>query len=282
MVLEFGFHFHIPQDDFEWDQITKVVDDHGFKWIEFEAIEKPNRQIVSRIQKLRDHYDCKIVLHASYLGINLASSNPLVRKASVKAILKEVKVAKQIEVAMIVVHGGDSGWFDILPSDHPEYLSVHKNHIMKRKQSIESLIISLDEIGNYTQTIDPNLRVAVENLYCPWELLSSPEEIEMVLNAVNSAIGFCLDFGHAQISGFSLAKIYYTVSKKLMLLHLHENDLKFDLHLPFSTLRFEWIDVLKQINSFKEKVIPAIIELPNQPMEKVVSSYQTLLSLVES
>lgn len=278
MVLKFGFHLPRANLSWEWESILS----HGFQWIEVEAPIQSNIRLISLTKKIRDQYGFRLAVHANYLGLNLSSCHPLVRKASVKAVIKDLKFAQFVGADFLILHGGDTGWYDILPPSHSEFSATQKTHQTVRSWAIDSLVTSLKELINYKETHDYSVELLIENLYCPWELLSSPQEIREVITFVDSStIGVCLDFGHAQISCFGISEYHKTLDKEIRVLHLHENDLQFDIHLPISTIRSTWVETLSKLHKQKN-VIPAIIELPDQSWDKVLSSYQTLEAFINT
>lgn len=280
MVLELGFH--LPHTNLSWGQGREQTLSQCFQWIEVKAPVEHNKRLISSIEKIRDQYECRLTVHANYLGLNLASSHPLVRKASVKAIISDLKFAQSVGAEFLIIHGGDTGWFDILPPSHAEFLATQKTHQIIRYRALASLVTSLKELIEYKERHSYPVEFLIENLYCPWELLNSPQEIQEVLGLINSsAVGVCLDLGHAQISPYAIAEYHRILDGDIRALHLHENDLHFDIHLPINTIRSTWIGVLKELHQM-ERVIPAIIELPDQPWDQVLTSYQTLAPIIQT
>lgn len=278
MVLELGFD--LPHTNLSWAQRMESALSKCFRWIEVKAPAEPNKRLASSITKTCTQYGLRLMVHANYLGINLASSHPLVRKASVKAIINDLKFAQFVGAEFLILHGGDTGWFDILPPSHAEFSAIQKTHQMLRSKAIASLVTSLKELIDYKETHNYSVKFLIENLYCPWELLNTPLEIQEVVGFVNSStVGVCLDFGHAQISAHAISEYCQTLLADVRALHLHENDLGFDIHMPIDTVRSTWVGVLEKLHQL-ERVIPAIIELPNQPWDKVLLSFQTLDTLI--
>jgi sugar phosphate isomerase/epimerase len=79
---------------------------------------------------------------------------------------------------------------------------------------------------------DAGVRIAVENMpFSVFTLCNSGPEIKEVLDAVGmpGSLGFCLDLGHANITGETGSLL--GLADRLFNVHLHDNDGRRDQHL---------------------------------------------------
>lgn len=93
---------------------------------------------------------------------------------------------------------------------------------------------------------DHGVKIATENMF-NWDVktdesvfaaCATPDSFCAHLNAVNDeAFVACLDIGHAEMrgTGTSAVEMIHALGDKLQALHIHDNDMRFDLHqIPFS------------------------------------------------
>jgi sugar phosphate isomerase/epimerase len=146
--------------------------------------------------------------------LTLASTDSATREKAMAETERALQIARRIPFSVLVAHLG-------LPrSQRP---SADDNSRESSRRSIEELHRLAEPLG---------VRVALEVI--PNEL-SRPASLVHFIEEVldTSAVGICLDFGHAHMDG-DLADAIETVSEHLMTTHVHDNRGRTDDHLvPF-------------------------------------------------
>jgi Sugar phosphate isomerases/epimerases len=172
----------------------------GFSWVEIRAPEAPDAEWEERLREWhRDGW--AFAVHARFFGINLSSPNPRVRKAAVEVALEDLAFAGRIGAQRLNLHAGDVNWYDVPPPDHPAYgwMMEALNHL--RERHLAAAAQSVAEIAQAAQR--QGIEIVVENLYKPWDLLCTPQEVREFLAGADRWVGFTLDTGHARVAGWS-------------------------------------------------------------------------------
>lgn len=128
---------------------------------------------------------------------------------------------------------------------------------------------------------DCGVKIGVENMwnrkdgdeYASPAACSSPTDFMKHLSLLDEeTFGACLDIGHAEMrgTGATAVSMIETLDKRLIALHLHDNDLVRDLHMmPFSySINFEEIIIaLKKIGYVGDVTLEADSVAPRLPIE---------------
>lgn len=92
------------------------------------------------------------------------------------------------------------------------------------------------------------VKICLENIFTHQGLriiegrLSNPDDACALVDLLNEEsggeyFGFCLDVGHANLTGNKIGEFVKSLGKRLTILHIHDNDGKEDLHMiPYSYL----------------------------------------------
>lgn len=132
-----------------------------------------------------------------------------------------------------------------------------------------------------------NVCVAVENLF-DWDggvipVMCDPKEHQSFVESINSKwITACVDVGHSAVAGYAPEYVIENMSPKVLkALHIHDNDLKEDLHtLPYLA-KLDWekitaaiknskyegdltLEILEFLRNFDDKVLPYALKLAEQ------------------
>ncbi len=152
--------------------------------------------------------DLKFQIHAPFNDINPASMNENMRKASIREIVKSIKMADLLDIDVVTMHPG------ILSPTGRYWDHVHN-----------ACIESLKEIQIHAEDMDVTL--ALENMpYLDMTMGRTPDEMRKILDS--TGLKFCLDLGHAHTS----EKIMGFLEIEPVNIHIHDNYGGKDLHLP--------------------------------------------------
>lgn len=200
----------------------------GFSWMELRAPDQPDPVWEARLRKWQEQYGWSFAVHTRFFGINLSSPNPRVRRAAVEVAQEDLQFAARVGARRVNLHAGDVNWYDVPPPDHPAHERMVGELSRLRAQHLRAAVSSMMEIGEEAQRL--SIEVMVENLYKPWELLRTPDEVREFLEQLESSIGFTLDTGHALLAGWAPEVFLQALNGRVRHLHLHWNDGAFDIH----------------------------------------------------
>lgn len=225
-MLTFGLKGPDPGIPFEeWSAILREA---GFSWMEIRAPEVLDPDWEERLRAWRERDGWSYSVHARFFGVNLSSPNPRVRRAAVEVALEDLAFAARIGARRLNLHAGDVNWYDVPPPGHPAHARMMEALNRLREQHQAAATRSIAEIAQAARP--QGVEVVVENLYKPWELLCSPEEVAIFLGRLEGPVGFTLDIGHAALAGRPPVAFLRALDGWVRHLHLHWNDGAFDTH----------------------------------------------------
>ncbi|MFN3928150.1 MAG: sugar phosphate isomerase/epimerase family protein [Thermoflexus sp.] len=200
----------------------------GFSWIELRAPDCPDPAWEARLRGWRERDGWSFAVHARFFGVNLSSPNPRVRQAAIEVAQEDLQFAARIGARRVNLHAGDVNWYDVPPPDHPahEWMTQELNKL--RVQHLGAAASSIKEISEVAREL--RIEIAVENLYKPWELLRTPDEVREFFEQLELSIGFTLDIGHALLAGWPPEAFLQALNDRVRHVHLHWNDGAFDIH----------------------------------------------------
>lgn len=200
-------------------------------------------------------YAKEVRAYADSLGIICNQSHaPLAHDNGDKAhdentfnqIVKSLEIASILGAKIAVVH----------PKQHLPY-GVGNNAQILKELNIEfyrSLLPYCEKYG---------IKVAVENM---WQLdpeeekyvvdstCSRPEEFCEYVDAIGSEwVVACLDLGHSPIVGQDVPNMIKALGPRLQALHVHDNDLIGDLHLPPYSGKMDFDAICKALKEINYK-----------------------------
>jgi len=106
---------------------------------------------------------------------------------------------------------------------------------------------SLDSLRRILEKSPATVRLALENLP-PGYLCSEADELEEYRLALDDErVGFCLDTGHANMSGQLAALTDAAHGRHLLNLHVHDNDGAHDAHLPPGQGNVRWPELAARL-----------------------------------
>jgi len=134
---------------------------------------------------------------------------------------------------------------------------IHPGVNMGQNPDVPALVSrSVESIRHLAKTATANgVRVAVESLP-PAYLGGQIEQLREIVDGVGSdAVGVCLDTGHAHLGG-DVAEWIRALGRRIIAIHLHDNDGTGDQHLPPGEGSIDWAsvgDALREIG-FSEPI----------------------------
>lgn len=237
----FGFMVHEEPVEHYFEYSSQ----HGFNHLEIDLIQNHSQEKtftekrINNIKKAKQKHNLNISLHIPYTK-NFAEKISFFRKANIRYFKKVALLAKKLDAVHITVHLGNfpraSLWADL------------------RTIYLDRVITSLKDLVSIAE--NHNFKVAIENIIpLPFEsgyffLGDNINDFEFIFSKLDSkALGFCLDFGHANLNEGVLEYIN-RFGSKLLAVHYHDNNGEKDEHLQVGQGTIPWqntIDYLKQI-----------------------------------
>jgi sugar phosphate isomerase/epimerase len=253
MSISYGFSVQ----DRDIEKLRKIIP-CGFNWIEIPG-EFSDPEFEEDLIKIGDEFGVNFSVHGRFVGgINPSAMYDSIRSASIQILKKDLEFARRIKAKKFVMHGGNIGWFDFLPQNYPSYAGYEKVSTYLREKHLQSLSVSVKELLEFVQN---DIKLTVENMYFPWELLIDPQEIKEFANNFtgNISFGITLDFGHAKVRGHTPKEFIELLGDKIYHIHLHDNGGIYDEHMPLNNLSKDYTEGLRLLNSFSREV-SAVLE----------------------
>jgi len=193
------------------------------------------------IKNFSNSYDFKYFVHAPSIDTNLASVNPLHRRASKKTILKAVIFAAELDAELLVSHVGR------LSRDYPQKLV---------RKAMKNAIDSLRRINQVSNDLGIVFTVENDHKSNDYVLAGYPEQINFLIENVGCKLTF--DIGHANTIG-KIEDFTKLLDKFIVNVHLHDNNGREDEHLPIGKGSIDFVGVFKRMKGWKSQK-PLIIE----------------------
>ncbi|RLB05985.1 MAG: hypothetical protein DRG50_06290, partial [Deltaproteobacteria bacterium] len=184
------------------------------------------------------------IVHSSVYDINIASLNPLIRRASIRQTVEAIRFAAKIGAKIVIIHPGR------LPKDYPPaYL----------KNSRINLLTSLNVMARIAGRMGVMLAVENSPRGRAHRLVATPQEHLYILRRLGSPhLGALLDLGHAHTWGLNLREYIRSLAEYILLFHLHDNRGEVDEHLPLGKGSLDLKGVGEEIQRMNKR-LPLIL-----------------------
>lgn len=196
-------------------------------------------------------------LHAPFRHeIDITSPDESQRRQSVHEVMKAAESAAALGTKYLVIHPG------------PERGDIPRT---ERLQRMDHAAESLNRIARHCR--EKHVGLVLENML-PHLFTGPVRELLWILGSMAERdVGFCLDTGHAALSG-DLGGVVHKLSGHLWMIHASDNNGKFDDHLPPGLGRINWEQLLGQLAGIKFRGT-LILELNgNKPKAEVLAEAQ--------
>jgi sugar phosphate isomerase/epimerase len=224
-------HVHVPCSLLEQnlDLLVKqrLQPEIAFKW---EDLENPPARLLDCCARLRKE-GLGVVLHGPFMDLNPGALDPLVREATRLRFCQTLDLATRCGARLVVFHPGFDRWRYGGRTDLWLEASLSFWPSLIEQAAARGVLLALENI--FDQYPEP-LATLMDQLDSPW-------------------LGHCFDVGHWNIfAKVTLREWIDAVGRRLVHLHLHDNDGASDAHLPagegnidFDSL-FRLLDTLPQ------------------------------------
>jgi len=208
----------------------------------------------------------RLTLHARYQDVYPASPEPAVRRASLGILEEDLVRAARVGAELVNVHAGNIPWTDYPPPGlSPAHEALREAERRLREEALER---ALEVFSRLTRlALDLGVRLALENLPAPQEFPRTPGEMARFLEVPD--LYFCLDLGHARMAGEAPEGFLEALGERLVHVHAHTNDGRYDLHLP---------PRLEEVARFAGRPCTLLVELPPRSVEEYLEVHRSLAS----
>jgi len=179
-------------------------------------------EIIEAYAKVRTDFSTDTI-HGAFLDVTLHSMDPLIREVSERRVRQSMEVADRMGARGVVFHTNRLHGFREV------------SYLNNWKRTNRDFFLNLAEKF-------PEREILIENMFdeSPDVLFSLAEEIKGASN-----IGICLDYAHAAAFGERPSEWIRQLAPYIRHMHLNDNDLKEDLHLPVGEGCIDWAEFEK-------------------------------------
>jgi sugar phosphate isomerase/epimerase len=208
----------------------------------------------------------RLTFHARYLDLYPAAFEPAIREASLRLLREDLDRAARLGAELVNVHAGSIPWTDYPPPGlSPAHEALREAERRLRQEALERALEAFAYLSRLA--LDLGVRLTLENLPAPQELPRTPEEMARFLEIPE--LHFCLDLGHAQMAGVSPEAFLEALGPRLIHVHAHTNDGRYDLHLPPGP---------EALHPFALRPCTLLVELPPRGVEEYLEVHARLAS----
>lgn len=216
--------FYIIPNLSEMNEIEELRKKYGLHY-EFNEFYRPSvlddkqeqLRIINEYSKYCDNFAADTI-HGAFLDVTVHSSDSLIREVSEKRIIQSMEIAKEMGARGVVLHSGLIGGFHL--------------------ESYEKLWLS-SNVDFFKRIADRygNIDIYMENMFDdgPALLAALAHEMREVPN-----FGICFDYAHGSLSDTVPANWMAALSPYIKHMHINDNDLQNDLHLPVGDGKTDW------------------------------------------
>ena len=221
-----------------------------------EGLHTLNKRRVKNLKEAAEAHNLDFVVHAPWAGINIATPSPDLRRAVLKRLTKSLVLAGQLGCRLWLFHPGSrTGLSPIYPGKDWQL----------NLESVRTLLNVARREG---------VEIAIENTPEPFpSLMKSVDEFHRFYEDLEDDIGMVLDVAHANLNR-QIQDFIKQFSKKIVHMHVSDNDGANDLHLGIGYGSIDWASVAKLV---KEAEYGNLIMI--ESTEHVKESVQVLRKL---
>jgi sugar phosphate isomerase/epimerase len=211
--------------------VLKRLSEVTVKHIELpdEGLHTLNKRRVKKLKEAAEAHNLDFVIHAPWAGINIATPSPFLRRTILKRLEKSLVYAGQLGCRLWLFHPGSrTGLSPIYPGKDWQL----------NLESVRALLNVARREG---------VEIAIENTPEPFpSLMKSVDDFHRFYEDLEDDIGMVLDVAHANLNG-QIQDFLGQFSKKLVHIHVSDNDGASDLHLGIGYGNIDWENVAEMV-----------------------------------
>ena len=196
-----------------------------------EGLHVLNKRRAKKLNEIAKTRNLDFVVHAPWAGINIATPSPDLRRAVLKRLTKSIIIAGQLGCRLWLFHPGSrTGLSHIYPGKDWQL-------------NLESVRVLLNVAKR------EGVNVAIENTPEPFpSLMKSVDDFHRFYEDLDDDIGMVLDVAHANLNN-QIQDFIKQFSKKIVHMHVSDNNGDRDLHLGIGHGNIEWKTVAKAVKA---------------------------------
>jgi sugar phosphate isomerase/epimerase len=214
-----------------------MIREAGFSTIEVSAspghLDVTDRQMVKRAAEQARTNSLEVYsVHAPFsVGVDITSTDSKEREHAVQVIYNTAEAAAMLEARYLVLHPG--------PEEGSFSAKVKRKRLENGAESLAAISTRCQQLGH---------RLVLENML-PHLFASHVEDLLWLMGALHSRdIGFCLDTGHATLTG-DLPDVAEKLAGHVRMLHVHDNRGTEDEHLAPGEGDINWERLLGHLST---------------------------------
>lgn len=235
---------YLVPDISDMDRESRLAKEYdcAFEYNDFYApnvLEHQERQeeIVTYYSRHKDSF-AQDTIHGAFLDVTIHSDDPRIRDASMLRVRQSMEIAGRMRAKGVIFHTGRLAGFRVT-----SYL-----HSWLDRNAAFFTQIALEY---------PKQQIYMENMFdeAPDILAKLAERMRGVPN-----FGICLDYAHAMLSKHPPEEWIRELAPYLRHMHINDNDLENDLHLPVGSGRVDWQEFDRLMRLYRIDV-PVLVEV---------------------
>lgn len=247
---------YLVPDRTDMARMCSLAEDYGcaFEYNDFyvaKVMDDPEVQdnIIESYSRYRGSF-MQDTMHGAFLDVTIHSSDPLIRDASMLRVRQSMEIAARMKLRGVVFHTGRLANFRVA-----SYLEGWR----------EKNVVFFTELARQY----PDQQIYMENMFdeAPDVMAGLAEQMRDVKN-----FGICLDYAHAMLSGRSGEEWVGTLASYIRHIHINDNDLVNDLHLPVGDGRLDFQEFDRLIRKYRIDA-PVLVEVNGYEAQKKSLEY---------
>jgi sugar phosphate isomerase/epimerase len=207
-----------------FNYVTKRLTNLNVDHIELvdEGLHILNKRRIKKLKEIAKDFNLDYVVHAPWVGMNIASPNSILRRTILKRLEKSLINSKKLDCRLWVFHpGSQTALSEIYPEKDWLYNLNSVNLLMKSAKR-------------------ENVNIAIENVPEPFPfLIKSVNDFKRFFECLNYDLGMVFDVGHANLNN-SIKDFIKNFSEKIVHIHISDNDGIQDQHQGIGFGNIEW------------------------------------------
>jgi sugar phosphate isomerase/epimerase len=196
-----------------------------------EGLHALNKRRAKKLNQIAETCNLDFVVHAPWAGTNIATPSPVLRRAVLKRLTKSIVVAGQLGCRLWLFHPGSrTGLSHIYPGKDWQ--------------------LNLDSVRTLLETARrEGVEIAIENTPEPFpSLMKSVDDFHRFYEELDDDIEMVLDVAHANLNK-QIQDFLRQFSKKIVHMHVSDNNGISDLHLGIGHGNIDWKNVAKMVKT---------------------------------
>ena len=194
-----------------------------------EGLHTLNKRRVKNLKEVAEAQKLDFVVHAPWAGINIATPSPFLRRTILKRLEKSLVYAGQLDCRLWLFHPGSRTGLSHIYPEKDWQLNL---------ESVRALLKVARREG---------VEIAIENTPEPFpSLMKSVGDFRRFYEDLGDDIGMVLDVAHANLNN-QIQDFFTHFSKKIVHMHVSDNDGANDLHLGIGYGSIDWENVAEMV-----------------------------------